>query len=86
MGDPRARGAFISDGLQYSSKLHGEYEWTFKVDLFRALDLSPGQESYLGMRRGERLPPSMKGQHGRNIVSYELVFRIKRHGIRCGSR
>lgn len=86
MGDPRTRGMFLSDGFEYPSKLHGEYEWNFKTSMLRSLDLTPGQESYLGLRRGERLPPSLKGQHGQDIIGYELAFRVKRHGIRCGSR
>ncbi|KAL5527146.1 hypothetical protein ACEPAG_5937 [Sanghuangporus baumii] len=87
MGDPRSTGIFLPHGADHSGKLHGKYSWSFKFEFPKAVELTGKGEKRLvhDARNGERLPPSLRGGHGRARIGYEIIVRIKRPGLRIGN-
>ncbi|EJD00886.1 uncharacterized protein FOMMEDRAFT_147591 [Fomitiporia mediterranea MF3/22] len=87
MGDPRSSGMFLSQGADHPGKLNGKYAWSFKIDFPRTLEMTTKQEKRAshGARSGARLPPSLRGSHGKARIGYEVCVRLKRPGWRFGN-
>ncbi|OCB84586.1 hypothetical protein A7U60_g8573 [Sanghuangporus baumii] len=87
MGDPRSTSILLPHGADHSGKLHGKYSWSFKSEFPKAVQLTGKDERRLvhDARNGERLPPSLRGGHGRARIGYEIIVRVKRPGLRIGN-